>query len=474
MVVRGIGTLYAGLLILTTLIALTAYFVHVSRASLQALHFQRILQERATYIAMHANITDDIVILPDFSDIIVIDEASIPHIAVNVKEAPMLWDVSKVNIYVVKHGEPVQLGKHVFKLLAVAQVKVGNSSSISLNMGTITSTVLCSVSYQDPFIYDYYRDPLVYRGYIPVWSTAQSGKIMFGVRGVCSLFNRHVLEPRLAEWGAINWTEFLVMAGFDSTAIARINTEFCNFFNISLAKEVRVHWKWFYQPVHVVIRPPAQSPMLVVLGLAHYNTTHSYAYLVVIRSDGGYEFNYTFVRVDAAPWWFTGLSRYFAAGNASLSVGGVSTVFSWRVGVRTESRWFLPSPYDYERIWGIVKIESLEIRFYASTQGTSQLYGDEESIWFKGLYQFYVTVNAARPVLWYEEANLIMSTNNPYRVEPLEIQQFNETTIGFRDGGSVYSEYFIYPYTSSSRIMSILYIIDAILYTPCNQLNVLP
>jgi hypothetical protein len=484
MSIRGIGTLYAGLLIMTTLAGLAIYVVYIGKMSLHALRLQQALQEHVEYVALHANVSGDSITLPDHSDVIVVDEKDIPHIAVNVKQVSIPWNTGNARIYVVEHGESVQLGRRVFKPIAVAQVKMSSNGLISANLSSdaIINAVLCSFSYQDPFIYSYFNDPMAYRGYVPLWSTADKGKIMFGVRGVCSLFNRHNLEPRNNEWGAINWTEFLAMAGFNSTAIARINTEFCNFFNTTLAKEISIDagnilWtfndNWFYQPVHVVIRPPTLAPTLVIVGLAHRDYTWSYAYLIVIHGDGSYEYNYTLVPVSAySDRW--GRGYYRTTGSTTLSLGDITAFFSWEIDVDYNA-WFKFAPYDYERIWGTVKIGNLEIRFYASTEGTYELDTRPDTVWFRGTYSFNTTVKALEPVLWYEEANLIMDTSDPYNVEPPEIQQFNESTIGFFDGrNQPYNTYYITAYSNTSRVMSILYVIDAILYTPCNQLNVLP
>ncbi len=481
---RGIGTLYAGLLIITALAGLAIYTIYVGKISLQALHLQQTLQQQVEYIALHANISDNSITLPDYGDIIVVDKNNIPHVAVNVKHVYTPWSLNNLKVYIVKYGEAIQLGSRTFKPIAIAQVKMNNNGLISANLSSdaIVNAVLCSFSYQDPFIYSYFNDPMVYRSYIPLWSTSDKGKIMFGVRGVCSLFNRHNLEPKNNEWGSINWTEFLVMAGFDSTAIARINTEFCNFFNTTLAKEISIDagnllWtyddNWFYQPVHVVIRPPTRAPTLVIVGLAHRDYTRSYAYLIVIHSDGSYEYNYTLVTVSAySNSW--GRGYYRTVGSTTLSLGDLLALFSWEIDVDYNA-WFKFAPYDYERIWGTIKIGNLEIRFYASTEGTYELDAKPSTIWFKGTYSFNTTINADKPVLWYEEANLFLDTSDPYTVEPPEIQQFNETTLGFFDGrNQPYNTYYITAYSKTSRVMSVLYVIDAILYTPCNQLNILP
>ena len=102
---RGMGTLFAGLVVLLAATALTVYMVHEYLVAQQSLREQQMLYEKARYIAEHANITSEAVVeLPEPADLIVIDPKGIPHIAENVTRLALPWPVGNVKIFVAKRG----------------------------------------------------------------------------------------------------------------------------------------------------------------------------------------------------------------------------------------------------------------------------------------------------------------------------------------------------------------------------------
>ena len=98
---RGMGTLFAGLVVLLAVTALTVYMVHAYLVAQQSLREQQLLYEKVHYIAEHANITGSTISLPEPADLIVVDPNGVPHVAENVKQLRLPWQGSGIRIYVV-------------------------------------------------------------------------------------------------------------------------------------------------------------------------------------------------------------------------------------------------------------------------------------------------------------------------------------------------------------------------------------
>ncbi len=159
---RAVGTLFAGLVVLVGLVMLTVYIVHVSRVATQAIHEQQQLYEKARYLAEHANITGNTIVLPEPADVIIIDASGVPHVAMNVTTVTLPWpaDQSK-KIYVAKRG---RLRVGVADPVATA---LSAAASVAAAPLTRLSSVASAVS-----LPSLYLDPVfgneTYRGYVPV------------------------------------------------------------------------------------------------------------------------------------------------------------------------------------------------------------------------------------------------------------------------------------------------------------------
>jgi len=170
---RGIGTLYAGLVILTALAALTIYMVYTGRIVIQSIHEQQMLYEKARFIAEHVNISGDIVELPEPADLIIIDPNGVPHVAENVTRLQLPWSVSQSKIYIAVTGrlrvgaaDPVATALSMAASVAAAPLQAGQSA------GSVTKD-FCA-SYLDPVLYHAAInsglsaiDAAQYRGYVP-------------------------------------------------------------------------------------------------------------------------------------------------------------------------------------------------------------------------------------------------------------------------------------------------------------------
>ena len=101
---RGIGTLYAGLILLLALTTTAVYTFYVGRSSVHALREQEMLYEEARFLAEHANVTGNAVALPGAADVIVVDPEGVPHVARGVKALRLPWSSGASRIYVAVRG----------------------------------------------------------------------------------------------------------------------------------------------------------------------------------------------------------------------------------------------------------------------------------------------------------------------------------------------------------------------------------
>ena len=169
---RAISTLFVGLVLLTALVGIAIYIVHVSSVATQAIREQQMLYEKARYIADHTNISGNTITLPQPADLIIIDPSGVPHVAKNVKQLQLPWPASETKIYVVETGrlrvgaaDPV--ASSIAALASVAAAPLSNSSNSS---GAAT----CSW-YLDPYIFNITRSATAYRGYVPAYKMPAIG-----------------------------------------------------------------------------------------------------------------------------------------------------------------------------------------------------------------------------------------------------------------------------------------------------------
>ncbi|BES82558.1 hypothetical protein [Pyrodictium abyssi] len=133
---RGIGTVYAGLIMLLALASIAVYIAYMGRTVTQAIHEQQQLYERARFIAEHANISSNVISLPEPADIIVVDPNGIPHVAVNVTTVTLPWPADQSKIYVAKRGnlrvgaaDPVASSVAAMASVASAPLETANNTA---------------------------------------------------------------------------------------------------------------------------------------------------------------------------------------------------------------------------------------------------------------------------------------------------------------------------------------------------------
>ncbi len=102
--VKGIGTLYVGLLLLLAITSTAVYTFYVARSGVQAVREQGMLYEEARFLAEHANVTGGVVELPRAADVIVVDPEGVPHVARGVERLELPWDSGASRIYVAVRG----------------------------------------------------------------------------------------------------------------------------------------------------------------------------------------------------------------------------------------------------------------------------------------------------------------------------------------------------------------------------------
>ncbi|HID40756.1 MAG TPA: hypothetical protein EYP33_01215, partial [Pyrodictium sp.] len=172
---RGIGTVYAGLIMLLALASVAVYTAYMGKTVTQAIYEQQQLYEHARFIAEHANITGSMIELPEPADIIVVDPQGIPHVARNVQQLQLPWPADQSKIYVAKRGrlrvgaaDPV--ASSIAALASVASAPLTASSSIDTEQLSQEADVaqLIARGYLDPLfvVYSDVLDPNSYRGYI--------------------------------------------------------------------------------------------------------------------------------------------------------------------------------------------------------------------------------------------------------------------------------------------------------------------
>jgi len=161
---RGIGTVYVGLVLMVGLVALTVYIVHVYNVGLEAMREQQLLYERARFIAEHTSISGNTISLPQPADLIVVDPSGVPHLAKSVQRLQLPWPASETKIYVAVTGrlrvgaaDPAATALSMAASVAAAPLQ-GNSS--------LTGGVYDCSTYLDPLLFNLTGSDY-YRGYIP-------------------------------------------------------------------------------------------------------------------------------------------------------------------------------------------------------------------------------------------------------------------------------------------------------------------
>ena len=179
---RGMGALFAGLVVLLAVTALTVYMVHAYLVAQQSLREQQMLYEKARYIAEHANMTGNTVNLPEPADLIVIDPDGIPHVAKDVKQIQLPWSSAKTKIYVAVTGHlRVAASDPMARAAALASV-----AAAPLQPPGNTSGIAGCEWYLDPFIYNITKNAAEYRGYILYKEMPQIGYFFYtGPKDLC-------------------------------------------------------------------------------------------------------------------------------------------------------------------------------------------------------------------------------------------------------------------------------------------------
>ncbi len=193
---RGIGTLFAGLVVLLAITALTVYMVHAYLVAQQSLREQQLLYEKARYIAEHANITGSTISLPEPADLIIVDPSGVPHVAKDVKTLTLPWSPANLKIYVVKRGRVrIAAADPVARAAALASVAAAPLQPLGSSAGSIAG---CEW-YLDPFIYNITRNPAEYRGYTLYKEMPQIGYLFYtSPRYLCQM--DPIRYPNWAMW----------------------------------------------------------------------------------------------------------------------------------------------------------------------------------------------------------------------------------------------------------------------------------
>ena len=132
--VQGVGTLYAGLVLALLMVSIAIYAVEVYRAAIKNVREVQLVYEEARWMAVNANVTKDMVVLPKPVDVVVIDPHGIPHVAKNTRSVSIPWGTGNVKLYIVVKGPlHVVAADPLTKPVVAVATQLGTASDVLYN-----------------------------------------------------------------------------------------------------------------------------------------------------------------------------------------------------------------------------------------------------------------------------------------------------------------------------------------------------